>query len=493
MGFADALRRDTALRRLSVLVLVALAARWRVFGNPIIFSDEEWYLLVGRAMWHGALPYVDLWDRKPIGLFLLYLPAGPFSPQVGVYVYQALAFIAVVATAWLIVVVARGVGWRRGALVAGILYILWLDLADGQGGQSPVFYNLPMIGAVALAIGGHPVQRRTAAVAMALVGIALQIKYSVIFEGIWFGLWLMLTDFRNTRSIGRTICWGAVMAVIALVPTALALAWYVHIGQGAVFFFANFRSILLRHPDPAAMQIDNATVALALLGPLVAMSVAGIGATAGSARDKNARCFLLIWLAVAVSGFVAFGGWYNHYTLPVMLPGCVCAAAFLGDRRVGQWLSIPAVVLVFVAGQLVLSSELRHRGTPAQFAALVRVVGRGPGSLYGDMGHPALHIFTGRPALTRYLFPSHLQIAREAGAIGVDQATELNRIFARRPDVVTILGPDNGAAPARVAQVRALVARGGYAPPLRLPLGGEWVDVYRRRPLVPSSLSPATN
>jgi hypothetical protein len=480
MPFADALRRDTATRRLLLLTLTALAARARMFGNPIIFSDEEFYLLVARAMWRGALPYVDIWDRKPIGLFLLYLPAAPFSPQAGVYIYQSLALLAVIATAWLVVATARRVGWGRGALVAGILYILCLDLADGQGGQSPVFYNLAMIGAVALLAATRPVERRTALAAMALVGIAIQIKYSVVFEGMWIGLCLMGQEYRTTRSALRTIGWGAVLAVVALAPTAMALSYYVAIGQEQAFVFANFLSILHRHADPAAMQIDNAIVALELLGPLVVLSLASINAAAGDTGQRAARGFLLGWLAVAVAGFVAFGGWYNHYTLPVMLPGCLCTAGFFGDRRLGRRVAAPVIALVFVAGQVVLASELRHRGTPAQFAALVRAVGPGPGSLYGDMGHPALHMFTGRPALTRYLFPSHLQIAREAGAIGVDQAAELDRIFARQPDVVTIEGPDNGAAPARVAQVRALVARGGYGRPTRLPLGREWVDIYHR-------------
>ena len=486
MSILDALRRDTQARRLLVLALTALVARTRVFGNPIVFSDEEFYLYVARAIWRGAVPYVDIWDRKPVGLFLVYLPAAPFTPQTSVYVYQFVASLFVIATAWLIVHIAGLANWRRGGLIAGVLYILWLNLADGQGGQSPVFYNLPMAAAVALVLGRPRPTRPAAVGAMALVGIALQIKYSVVFEGIWIGLWLLWCEFRLTRSVTGTIAHGALLAGTALTPTLLVTAWYVAIGQGSVFVYANFLSILQRHADPAWMQLDNATVALELLGPLVVMGLMSIGAARGDTWTRTARSVLAGWLAVAVTGFVAFGGWYNHYTLPVMLPACLCTAGFFGYRRLGRRLAIPAIALAFVAGQLVLSSELRHRGTPAQFYALVRAVGPGPGSLYGDMGHPALHMFTGRPPLSRYMFPSHLQIAREAGAIGVDQAAEIDRIFAQHPDVVTIEGPNNGAAPERVAQVLRLVALGGYGPATRLPLGGLWVDIYRRhRPTTP--------
>ncbi|BCI72928.1 hypothetical protein SPKIRA_37580 (plasmid) [Sphingomonas paucimobilis] len=60
---------------LLLLTLVALVARARTFGNPVIGFDEQFYLLVGDRVLHGALPYVDIFDRKPIGLFLLYAGA----------------------------------------------------------------------------------------------------------------------------------------------------------------------------------------------------------------------------------------------------------------------------------------------------------------------------------------------------------------------------------------------------------------------------------
>lgn len=52
-----------------LLTLVALVARWVTFGNPVIGFDEQFYLLVGDRMLHGAMPFVDIFDRKPVGLF----------------------------------------------------------------------------------------------------------------------------------------------------------------------------------------------------------------------------------------------------------------------------------------------------------------------------------------------------------------------------------------------------------------------------------------
>ena len=85
--------------RLMVLLAVALAARAITFGNPLVHVDEQYYFVVGDAWRHGAIPYVDVWDRKPIGLFLIYLLAALAGPVTGIYAYQAMALVAVVATA----------------------------------------------------------------------------------------------------------------------------------------------------------------------------------------------------------------------------------------------------------------------------------------------------------------------------------------------------------------------------------------------------------
>ena len=39
---------------LLLLALVALVVRARTFGNPVIGFDEQFYLLVGEHMLHGA-------------------------------------------------------------------------------------------------------------------------------------------------------------------------------------------------------------------------------------------------------------------------------------------------------------------------------------------------------------------------------------------------------------------------------------------------------
>jgi len=258
-GAADFGLGPTALRAVpawAVFLLVALLARAITFGNPIVHNDEQFYFVAARAWLDGALPYVGVWDRKPILLFALYLPAAALGFPAGIWAYQAMALASVTATAALIARFARRAGWSKGALAAGTAYIVWLNLLEGQGGQAPVFYNLLMIVAAGLLAprpddAARPRRRLAHGVAaLALVGLALQVKYSVVFEGLFFGHWWLWRERRLGARWPRWLGGGTLLVAAALAPTAAAWGAYTAIGQGPEFFFANFASFLSRKADP---------------------------------------------------------------------------------------------------------------------------------------------------------------------------------------------------------------------------------------------------
>ena len=99
---ADRLGAGQSSRRYALFVMavvaVALLTRFQQFGNPIVHIDEQFYLLVGDRMLHGALPYVDIWDRKPIGLFLIYAAIRELGGS-GILQYQLVATGFAIATA----------------------------------------------------------------------------------------------------------------------------------------------------------------------------------------------------------------------------------------------------------------------------------------------------------------------------------------------------------------------------------------------------------
>src|SRR6187402_1969682 len=109
-----------------LLLAFAFAVRAIWFGDPVIQVDEQFYLLTGDRLLHGALPFVDIWDRKPIGLFLLYAGIRLLGGT-GIVEYQVVGTLFAWGTAMIISRVARSVASRPAAWLAGAVYLLWIN------------------------------------------------------------------------------------------------------------------------------------------------------------------------------------------------------------------------------------------------------------------------------------------------------------------------------------------------------------------------------
>ena len=421
-----------------ILLVVAIAARAQTFGNPVIGFDEQFYLLVGDRLLHGAIPYVDIFDRKPVGLFLIFAAARALGGD-GFLQYKLVALVCVVATALLIHGIARAGAGRVAAISAAALYILWLNLMEGEGGQSPVFYNLPMTAAAALVLtaqrGGDPL--RAGAGAMLLVGIALQIKYSVVVEGIFFGCWLIALAWRAGHRgwrLGRSIL---VWIALAMLPTLAAFAVYAGIGQAQAFVFANILSTLAQGRAAMATQIAGLAAILGILAlPLLFTLVGWRGRRRGgdeAARDR----FLLGWLAASALGILLYWRFASpHYAMPMLPPLMSLLARSIDTSRRRRIGGLALALIGLIAGQAVLAISATRKGG-AQAAAAVARAARvdGQGCIYVYDGYPALYMLTGSCLPTRWAFPGHLATRDEsrAAALGVDPAREVRRILATQP------------------------------------------------------------
>lgn len=470
-----------------VLALLVLATRLWTFGNPAIHVDDQFYLLVGTRMLHGALPYVDIWDRKPIGLFLIYaLAAWAFpDPVIG---YQTLAGMAVWLTALVLFVMARRLVSFPSALAGSAVYPAWLALFGGIGGQSPVFYTLPMVVAAHSIMGlimGRIAREdeagltRDGGVAMALVGIAMQIKYTAVFEGLFLGLSLLWMDWRRgpvlPRLAGNAVLW----MLCALMPTALAWAFFACHGNGQTFVQANFLSVLADRGQwaPALVRLGIELVAL------LPFWVCGWLAWRHWQRVAVAR-WLWLWAGASLCGFLVFGTWFDHYVLPLLAPlGVIAALAFERVRRRRTAMAL-VIGLGLAMGMPRAFSDMLAFGNARDMAGLAEIVEhhRRGGCLFVADNQPALYRMTGSCLPTRFVFPEHLLLRRFAEALGVDQAAELTRMLDRRPTVIVV--PDGIENRGDYATLSLLEARLGrdYRLVGKAPLGdgGDRIFALRR-------------
>lgn len=464
-----------SLATLSLLIL-AVASRYQFLGNPILDSDEGFYLLVGDRMLNGALPYVDIWDRKPIGLFLLYAVMRSLGGD-GVLAYQLVGTAVAFATACLIATIARQFTSRFGAVAAAAAYLIWLTLGSAAGGQAELFYGLPVCIAASITLRG--LQERTerpwlpGGVAMLLIGVAAQIKYNALFEGVFFGCCWLLVGWRS----GRRAMLGAYAALwigLAILPTVLAMIYYAAHGQLDAFMFANFASVFHRSTASARVLIMRLAGIAAITGPLLAC-VRPLH-DPGSQRAAVAFRFTLCWLGAVLVSVLAFGTYLEQYLLPILIPGSAAAAAFFGAGRRAKVLLLLSAA--FLAGQAKLEVTQLAHGSRAQLSEITRRVDPGR-CLFVYSGLAALYRVSGTCIPTRFAFPSHLARAREAGAIGADPVQEVDRILQTRPGTVIVRSPYAGDENWAARRVLLLHLRRDYRRAYHGKLGWQWVDVYR--------------
>lgn len=465
-------RSEPWLRPALLLALVAVAARWQTWGNPAIGFDEQYYLLVGDRLFHGALPYVDVWDRKPVGLFLIFAAIRGLGGD-GVLQYQLVAGLAGWATA---MAIHRGARGGTAGLAAGAAYLLWLNFVEGEGGQAAVFYDLPMVVAALLvrgAVEARAPPRWLGPAAMLLVGIALQIKYSVVFEGLFLGLALLWGAWRRGAGIARLAAVATALATVALLPTIAAASVYWRLGAFDAFAFANFASFFGKGGGELSARLAGYAMAAGILSPLIAAALLP--------GRRDGRGFLAAWMLAAVIGVLPFLNGPNPNSLPpLLLPLTLLAAPGLARRPV--W-TAALLAVVFVAGQTVLALNQRTKGSAAQARALAAAATPRHGCLYVYDGYPMLYHLTHSCLPTRYAFPGLLNTRSEASAaaLGVDPTAEVARILATRPEKIADVQPAYARGnPATRALVDAAIAR-DYRRLFAVRTGSKTRIVYERR------------
>jgi len=422
-----------------LLALVALATRFVAFANPIANPDDQFYLLVGEAMWRGQWPYIDIWDRKPFGLFALFAliaKAGGGS----ILFMNLVALLFALATAMVIRRISLIFTGPQGATLAGAAYLLTLPMFSGQTAQAPVFFNLLVASAALamfLAIEAPTRTTRFAFGAMVCCGLAIALKPVAVVEGAFIGLaflWLMQRSGMNWRAIAVS---AVGMVLVALLPTLIPMFGYALAGREAfdAFVYANFISIFQKTSLGEIARQAGMRYFLLFMSPLLVF--AGIGLSERFRQGAEVRLWLLVgWLIAALGGYLIVPQFYDQYALPLVVPLSV-AAAIAFDRKLGLVMIATLLFLSLVAGQVHDWSTNRRSIETYQRLSQTVDEARHGGCILVNEGPTWLYASTKACALTPFLFPGHLNLVTETQAVGVDTVAETRRILALRPAVIT--------------------------------------------------------
>lgn len=381
---------------LAALAAVVLVPSSSISMRRVPSHDSGIFLYFGQQILRGQIPFRDLWDHKPPGIFYadaLGLLLGNGSPG-GVWALEYLSLAASALTGFWILRRAFG----RIAAALSVAFCLGFLVFLLEGGNLTEEFALPLQ-FTALALFTISARRgwagRGAALRACAVGVlfalALNVKQSMV--GIWAALFLWLAYrwlIQRDRGLGRVFVWAGAGAAAA--QGAILLYYAAHHALTEYWQVAWVYNLIYSDVDPgtrvnALADLADFLTHTSLLFPLViAAWLAGLVlAVRAAARREAAPGFpfviALIDLPIELVLVSTSGKNYRHYFMS-LVPAMTILAAWGVDqlaRLVRRWgirlrYGLPAALIAAVVILWPSARDLSQLARPASELTITQTV-----------------------------------------------------------------------------------------------------------------------
>lgn len=454
------LTRLTALRALALLALLVLVTQLGGLAREMIDWDETTFILMGADVAKGNLPFVEQFDLKPPGIFLL---IGALTATVG----KSLAAIRLLGDACLLlsaIVAYRIAAPRTGnwpALGGAALFLAMVSLDFGQ----PTYSELPaaaaQMGAAWLLVRGR-VTLACAAGAGFCVALAVLCRTNLGVVALAGGLLLLGGALLRSPRVEPMafLAYGAG----GLVPPAVMIAIYAAAGQletlrlamiDVPLAYSGQKPIGTVLADHASQFYHTAASAPLIYVPATLLIGAGTALLALQLRtDREDRWYpaaILTQTGAVLVSLLAGGVAYPHYWLQVLpFMGVLAAHALsIAGRGAPAWLLAAAVLVPCGAAIALRGPEAAavaadpagaERGFAMRQAAdWIRQTSPAKPRVWALHKHLVLWYLDANQVSRAGVHPNNLApgpILRTLAAEGYVGPDELGRVMASRPDYV---------------------------------------------------------
>ncbi len=436
--------RWQSLAWLALIVLVAVIVRAPYLGDPAADHDEQLYSVIGQGWLAGELPYRDMWDRKPPGLFLIFAAfhwiGGP-----GPWAFQIPGVIATAAAGIILYKLALRIGTQIGALTGTALFLLNIPLFLLHLGQSET-YQLPLLlGSFALMLQSFELTKprkvlQKLSLAMLLGGVALQIKYGILPICVMLGCFAIYRLYRMQWTWIAMAATALLFATLGLLPTLLFAVYFLANGAFWEFFDANFVSIFYRAPMPDDLASRFRIHMILAAFPLCVFAILGNfeARRRTELRTSNTRYSLLTFTVAGFASVLLLGQPYMHYFTPLLPFMCLLAVPFFSYSSSNKLFAAVAVGAAMVTASFdeQVMRTLTHRHSITALTQAIVTNTPEDECLFIFAGPTILYETTNRCIPSRLVYPDHFTNPRERNAMPLDPFEELERVLAKRPAAI---------------------------------------------------------
>ncbi|NES78518.1 MULTISPECIES: glycosyltransferase family 39 protein [Okeania] len=181
---------------LAFLLLSFFLRFWTLFVS-VLDKDESIYILGADSLLNGNLPYIEIWDNKPPGIFILFSLTMLILGK-SIVSIRILSIIATTFTSYFLYSIGAVIDKKQGdkiGLLAGALYAIFSLHNDGVAANAEILFAPLVTGAFLLLFQNTKPSNIKVFLSGLILGIGMQIKYLVVMDVL--GLILLGSLFRK--------------------------------------------------------------------------------------------------------------------------------------------------------------------------------------------------------------------------------------------------------------------------------------------------------
>ncbi|MGB3509406.1 MAG: glycosyltransferase family 39 protein, partial [Microcoleaceae cyanobacterium] len=150
----------------------------------VLDKDESIYILGADSLLNGNLPYTEIWDNKPPGIFILFSLAMLMFGK-SIVSIRILSIIATTFTSYFVYKIGAAIDAKQGekiGLLAGGLYAIFSLHNDGAAANGEILFAPFVTGAFLWLFQDRNLSNIKVFLIGLILGIGMQIKYLVIMD-----------------------------------------------------------------------------------------------------------------------------------------------------------------------------------------------------------------------------------------------------------------------------------------------------------------------
>lgn len=441
-------QKDKKTSGLYLLLFLVLGVLLRLlsFSDSVIDHDESTYAVIANSLLQGKHFFADVWDTKPIGIFLVFAGIIKIAGQ-SVEALRLTAALSIGLTAWFLYLSGRKLGKSNSlSMFSGLAYILMCSVHQWNfAANTEIFFNLTTVAGLWILLDSKGNSRYL--LGGLVLGMGFLIKHFVVADilAIWIALFFLLPSVGKGKWPSRFIPLSLWMGLGFSLPFLLSAAWFFYQGLWQDFVFANFvlpRNYVSEARPGKALQYFSEFHLIYF--PLVLMLFAAIF----KGKDRPLARFAALWYGLVWLMILLPGKYFHHYyfqLLPVLSLGVLAfpgsaprTEAFLQKYR---RMFFPALMALFIAWNTLLQYRqfILRPDYPREMANFLEERMEETDRLYCN-GAMVIHFLLDEPVLHKYIHPTLLSKKEHREAAGIDRDLVLQSVVGQQPEWLVIEG-----------------------------------------------------